>query len=62
MGAVLVGCMAHARRKFVDAQTAQPKGKTGKADWAINHIQSCIDLKNTYKPYARRKNAKCGKC
>jgi transposase len=31
-------CWAHARRKFVDAQKAQPKGKTGKADLAISTI------------------------
>lgn len=33
------GCWAHARRKFVEAQKVQPKGKTGKADWAINQIR-----------------------
>ena len=32
------GCWAHARRKFVEAQKLQPKGKTGKADWALNQI------------------------
>ncbi|MDP5031269.1 MAG: IS66 family transposase [Paraglaciecola sp.] len=37
--ATLVACMAHMRRKFVEAQTAQAKGKTGKANWALNHIQ-----------------------
>ncbi len=37
--ATLVGCFAHARRKFIEAQKVQAKGKTGKADWAINHIQ-----------------------
>jgi len=37
--ATLIGCMAHARRKFIDAKTAQPKNKTGRADWAINHIK-----------------------
>ena len=31
-------CWAHSRRKFMDAQKAQPKGKTGKADMAINFI------------------------
>ena len=36
--ATLVGCFAHARRKFVEAKQAQAKGKTGKADWAISHI------------------------
>jgi transposase len=37
--ATLVGCWAHARRKFIEAQKTHIKGKTGKADWAINHIQ-----------------------
>jgi len=37
--ATLAGCWAHARRKFMEAKTVQVKGKTGKADWAINHIQ-----------------------
>lgn len=27
-----LACMAHVRRKFVDAQKVQPKGKTGRAD------------------------------
>ena len=34
-----LGCWAHARRKFVDVQKAQPKGKAGKADQAIALIQ-----------------------
>ena len=38
-GATLAGCMAHARRKFIDAQKTQPKGKVGRADWAVAHIQ-----------------------
>ena len=38
-GATLAGCMAHARRKFIDAQKIQPKGKVGRADWAVTHIQ-----------------------
>lgn len=37
--ATLVGCLAHARRKFVEAEKAQQKGKTGKANWAINQLQ-----------------------
>ncbi len=36
--ATLVGCMAHARRKFVEAKQSQVKGKTGKADWAISQF------------------------
>ena len=31
-------CWAHARRKFVEAQKAQPKGKAGRANKAINMI------------------------
>lgn len=38
-GAILAGCMAHARRKFIEAQKVQPKGKVGRADWAVTHIQ-----------------------
>jgi hypothetical protein len=36
----LVVCMAHLRRKFTEAQKAQSQDskKTGKADWALNHI------------------------
>lgn len=30
--ATLVVCWAHARRKFKEAEIAQPKGKTGKAN------------------------------
>lgn len=47
--ATLVGCWAHARRKFVEAQQAQGKGKTGKADWAINHIQKLYALESKSK-------------
>ncbi|MEE2026119.1 IS66 family transposase [Alkalimonas mucilaginosa] len=47
--ATLVGCWAHARRKFVEAQKAQAKGKTGKADWAINHIRKLYALESELK-------------
>lgn len=36
--AILAGCMAHARRKFIDAKTAQGKNKTGKADVLLSLI------------------------
>ncbi|WP_062060064.1 IS66 family transposase [Cellvibrio sp. OA-2007] len=39
IGATLAGCMAHVRRKFVEAQKVQVKGKVGRADWAVAHIQ-----------------------
>jgi transposase len=47
--ATLVGCWAHARRKFVEAQQAQGKGKAGKADWAMNHIQKLYALESKLK-------------
>lgn len=47
--AILVGCWAHARRKFVEAQQAQGKGKTGKADWALNLIQKLYALESKLK-------------
>lgn len=47
--ATLVGCWAHARRKFVEAKKAQPKGKTGRADWAISHIQKLYRIESDIK-------------
>ena len=47
--ATLVGCMAHARRKFVDAQKAQLKGKSGRADWAVSHIQKLYKIEAQLK-------------
>ncbi|QTL37231.1 transposase [Pseudoalteromonas viridis] len=55
--ATLVGCWAHARRKFKEAADAQVKGKTGKVDWALNHIQNYIGLKRRTKQQV----LKCGK-
>jgi hypothetical protein len=48
-GATLVGCFAHARRRFIEAQRIQVKGKTGKADWAINHIRKLYRLETEIK-------------
>lgn len=36
--ATLAGCWAHARRKFIEAEKAMPKGKAGKATLAISQI------------------------
>lgn len=47
--ATLVGCWAHARRKFVEAQTAQPKGKTGKANMALSMIQKLYRIEISLK-------------
>jgi len=59
--ATLVGCMAHARRKFKEAEQSQPKGKTGKSNWALNHIQKLYRIetglkdKSVQEKYATRK-------
>ena len=47
----LVVCMAHIRRKFDEAQKAQSKTskKTGKADWALNHIQKLYRIEKQIK-------------
>ena len=47
--ATLVGCFAHARRKFIEAQKIQVKGKTGKADWAINHLRKLYRIESDIK-------------
>lgn len=47
--ATLVGCWAHARRKFTDAKTAQGKKTNGKADWALNHIQKLYRIETQIK-------------
>ena len=44
-----LGCWAHARRKFVDAQKLQPKGKTGKADQALAFIQKLYVIEKKTK-------------
>ena len=44
-----LGCWAHARRKFVDAQKSLPKGKTGKADQAISFIQKLYRIETKIK-------------
>ncbi|NYS61241.1 IS66 family transposase [Vreelandella salicampi] len=55
-GITHAGCWAHARRKFVEAQKVQPKGKTGKADWALNQIRKLYGVEKqakALKPDAR---------
>ena len=47
--AILVGCMAHARRKFMEAKQSQPKGKSGKADMALNQIQQLYAIEKRIK-------------
>ena len=48
-GLVRLGCWAHARRKFMDAQRLQSKGKTGKADQALAFIQKLYALERRSK-------------
>ena len=47
--ATLAGCWAHARRKFMEAKTAQGKKASGKADWALNHIQKLYRIETQLK-------------
>jgi len=49
--ATLVGCWAHARRKFKEADIAQSKGKpkAGKATWAVNHIRKLYRIEAAIK-------------
>ncbi len=47
VNAELIGCWAHARRKFVEAQTAQGKIKVGKVNVAISFIQKLYAIEKT---------------
>ncbi|CAH9055499.1 IS66 family transposase ISVsa2 [Pseudoalteromonas holothuriae] len=47
--ATLVGCWAHARRKFKEAENEQVISKTGKANWALNHIQKLYRVETAIK-------------
>lgn len=44
-----LACWAHARRKFVDAQKVQPKGKIGRADMALNLINKLYGVERDLK-------------
>ena len=44
-----LGCWAHARRKFIDAQRQQPTGKTGKSDQALAYIQTLYRIEHIAK-------------
>ena len=48
--ATLAGCWAHARRKkFKEAEIAQPKGEIGKANRALNQIQKLYRIETLNK-------------
>lgn len=42
-------CFAHARRKFVEAKSVQPKGQRGRADQAIEHIARLYRIERELK-------------
>jgi transposase len=46
---IQLGCWAHARRKFIDTQKANPKHKTGKADIAISYIARLYAIEKDIK-------------
>ncbi|MBX8552308.1 IS66 family transposase [Pseudomonas cichorii] len=48
-GVERLACMAHARRKFVDAQKVQPSGKTGRADAALTLINKLYGIERELK-------------
>tara|TARA_R110002020_G_C16261901_1_gene770531 strand:+ start:464 stop:1978 length:1515 start_codon:yes stop_codon:yes gene_type:complete len=48
-GVERLGCWAHARRKFIEAQKAQPKGKTGRADMALSLINKLYGIERDCK-------------
>lgn len=47
--ATLIGCWAHARRKFIDAKKLQGKNKTGKADVVLSLIQKLYGVESRIK-------------
>lgn len=47
--ATLVGCWAHARRKFHEANLAQGKKGSGKADMALSSIQKLYRIETQIK-------------
>jgi hypothetical protein len=48
-GVERLACMAHARRKFVEAQKVHPKGKTGRADIALTMINKLYGVERELK-------------
>jgi len=48
-GVERMGCWAHARRKFVEAQKTRSKGKNGRADIALNLINKLYGIERDLK-------------
>ncbi len=46
---VRLGCWAHARRRFIEAQRLQPKGKAGKPDQALSWINKLYGIERSVK-------------
>lgn len=46
-----LACMAHARRKFVNAQKVQLKGKNGRVDIALTMINKLYDIEREVKDH-----------
>ncbi|WP_371365446.1 IS66 family transposase [Pseudomonas sp. QL9] len=44
-----LACCAHARRKFIEAQKVQPRGKIGRADMALNLINKLYEIERDHK-------------
>lgn len=55
-----LGCWAHVRRKFIEAQKVQPKGKTGRADVALKMIGKLYGIETAYREQSdeKRKRAR----
>ena len=45
-------CWAHARRKFIEAKKAQPKGRSGRADKAIAFIRKLYTIESECKEFS----------
>ena len=48
-GVTRLACLAHVRRKFVEAQKVQPKGKTGRVDIALTMINKLYGIERELK-------------
>ncbi|TBV04492.1 IS66 family transposase [Stutzerimonas kirkiae] len=48
-GVERLGCWAHARRKFIEAQKVQPPGKTGRTDVALGLINKLYGIERELK-------------
>jgi transposase len=49
-----LGCWAHARRRFIEAQRLQPKGKTGKPDQALSWIGRLYGIERALRAQQER--------